>query len=396
MSVVRTSTGAAQEVALADGPMTTVAGSRQFGTEPGYYPDATPIDGADTSIWDGQEVYQVSNPPEPPVPGPLDYVEGGAGLSNITVEYELARPVAMMGVSFRHTGTVTSMTATHGGEPLTLVGFVLNDVDNIGAAAFIGNGLTIEPADLVITPIGGGTIGPAVVRIDDSFMIDDVEVGLADDRFGYSYIGAATQPVPVEFSPVSGDGWGVYVLAASSAEKESFARGLNGAGAVDRLFWAAATSGTLQDAPGWATAGAGWVQDGEWWEHSGPSSYLVGENLPETLGPPFWYEVEIDVEDGARLYTQVVGGGGYLSQTFIGPISGTFRIYRSQNYAGIRFQMQSLGVARFRNFRYCDNGETVFGAFGRTVNPVPEGSSMQFQIGALSRYAGVIMEVHEA
>lgn len=77
----------------------------------------------------------------------------------------------MMGVTFRHNGPVTTMTATHGGEPLQLVSFVLNDVDNIGAAVFYGNGLAIEPAELVITPVGGGTVGPALVRIDDSFQI---------------------------------------------------------------------------------------------------------------------------------------------------------------------------------------------------------------------------------
>lgn len=335
-------------------------------------------------------------PPDPPVPGPLDYIEEGQSLPNITVEYELARPVAMLGIAFRHTGNVTALTATHGGEALTLVAFIKNDVDNIGSAAFIGNGLTIEPANLVITPVGGGTIGPAVVRIDDSFMIDEIEILQSSSQFGYSYIGAGTQPALIPFDPADGTGWGVYALAASSAEKESFARGFGGASPIERLFWGVAASGTLQDSPAWTGPGAGWSQSGDWWEHQGASSYLVGADLPATLSPPFWYEVEIDVADGARLYTQVVGAGGYLSQTFLGPVSGVFRIYRSQNYAGTRFQVQALGEAKFRNFKYCNNGETVFGAFGRTTNPVPQGSSLQFQIGALSRYAGVVVEVREA
>lgn len=333
-------------------------------------------------------------PPQPPEPGPLDYIETGQGLANITVEYGLARPVAMLGVAFRHTGNVTSLTATHGGEPLQLVGFVRNDVDNIGSAAFIGNGLTIEPANLVITPVGGGTIGPAVVRIDDSFAIDEVATSFVGEQFGYSYIGAASQPTPIA---LTGEGWGVYALAASSAEKESFARGLGGAAPVERLFWGVAASGALKDVPAWRTPApsSGWSQDGDWWVHAGPSTYLVGEDLPAPMPNPFWYEVEIDVEAGARLYTQVVGGGGYLNQTFIGPVSGVFRVYRSQNYSALRFQAQSIGNARFRNFKYCDDGMTVFGAFGRTTNPAPQGSSLQFQIGALSRYAGIVAEVHE-
>lgn len=335
------------------------------------------------------------NPPEPPVPGPLDYIETGEGLADITVEYGLARPVAMLGVAFRHTGTVTSLTATHGGEPLQLVGFVLNAQENIGSAAFIGNGLTIEPANLVITPVGGGTIGPAVVRIDDSFALDGVAVSMSATREGASYIGAAQQPAPVT---MPGDGWGVYALACASAEKESFARGIGGAAPVEQLFWGVAASGTLRDVPPWRAPAptSGWSQDGDWWVHTGASSYLVGQDLPTPMPNPFWYEVEIDVEAGARLYTQVVGGGGYLSQTFIGPVSGIHRIYRNQNYSALRFQAQSLGNARFRNFRYCDNGQTVLGAFGRTTNPAPAGSSLQFQIGALSRYAGVVVEVGEA
>lgn len=335
-------------------------------------------------------------PVTPPVPGPLDYIETGENLSAITVEYELARPVAMMGVAFRFTGNVTSLAATHGGEPLQLVSWSKNDVDNIGFAMFIGNGLTVEPANLVVTPGGGGTIGPAVLRIDDSFMIDDVAVGQATGQYGFSYIGAASQPPPIVFESADGQGWGVYGLAASSAEKESFARGLNGAGAVDRLFWGVAYSGSLADAPPWTAPGAGWTQNGEWWEHTGASSYIRGDLLPEPMGPPFWVEVEIEVEEGSRIYIQPLSQAGHLSQLYMGPFAGVVRMYRSQSIECRGFQMQSLGNARFRNFRYCDNGMTVFGAFGRTVNQVTQGSSLQFQIGALSRYAGVVAEVHEA
>lgn len=334
-------------------------------------------------------------PPEPPIPGPLDYIETGEGLSAITVEYGLARPVAMLGVAFRHTGPITSLTASHGGEPLQLVGFTLNAQENIGAAAFIGNGLTIEPANLVITPVGSGKIGPAVLRIDDSFAIDDVAIGPVALREGTSYVGANTQPVPAVFAPVSGSGWGVYALACASAEKESFARGLGGAAPVEQLFWGAASSGTLKDAPPWRSPAIGWSQNGDWWEHAGASSYLVGELLPALMGPPFWIEVEIDVQAGSRLYIQTLTQGGYLSQLYMGPATGVVRIYRNQSIQARGFQVQSLGNARFRNFRYCDDGMTVLGAFGRSTNPVPQGSSMQFQIGALSRYAGVIAEVHE-
>lgn len=335
--------------------------------------------------------------PPDPIPGPLDYVENGENLSNITVEYNLARPVAMLGVTFRHTGAVTSLTATHGGEPLELVGFVTDTGTNIGAATFIGNGLTIEPANLVVTPVGGGTIGPAVLRIDDSFAIDDVAVGVSGERFGASYIGAATQPVPVDFEPVTGNGWGVYALAVASAEKASSARGWAGAAPTEVLFAGIASSGTLQDVPNFTTVGPGWSQNGEWWEHEGASTYLTGENFPSQITNPFWWEIEVDIAEGARIYVQTVGTNGlHLSETFIGPVTGTFRRYRSQNYTATNFRIQSIGSAKFRDFKYCNDGETVYGVFGRTTNKVPNGSSLQFQIGALSRYAGVVMEVLEA
>lgn len=351
---------------------------------------------SDGSLQGSLAVEGISPPVPPPVPGPLDYIEPGHGLSNITVEYDLARPVAMLGIAFRHDGTVTALTATHGGEPLEMVGFSLNDVDNIGAASFIGNGLTIEPANLVITPVGGGTIGPAVIRIDDSFAIDEVEVGSVGEQFGYSYINSSTQPALIPFTPVSGNGWGVYALACSSAEKESFAIGYRGASPVEQLFWGVASSGTLVDLPPWQTIGTGWVDDGEWWEHSGSTgSHLIGQNFPSPITNPFWYEVEVDIPEGGRLDMQVVLGAGVLNEIFKGPLTGTFRRYRNQNATIFSARVAGYGEGKFRNFRICGDGQTVFGAFGRTVNPVPENSALQFRIGALSRFAGVTMEVHE-
>lgn len=334
----------------------------------------------------------IASPPNPPVPGPLDYVENGENLSNITVSYDLARPVAMLGIAFRHTGHVTTLTATHGGEPLTLVSFILNPLDNIGVATFIGNGLMVEPANLVITPVGG-TIGPAVLRIDDSFAIDAVEVGYAGTEAGYG--DQANLSPLIKFEPVSGQGWGVWALAGASGEKQAEIVS-RGAGQVQTLFWGIGSSGTLAEPPSWQTVGAGWVQNGAWWEHTGAVSYLTGTPLPQPMPNPFWWEIEIDVAAGDRLYVQTIGaGGGYLSETFIGPVSGVFRRYRSQSYSASRFRIQALGNAKFRNFKYCDNGSTIYGTFGRTVAQVPNGSGIQFRMGALSRYAGAAMEVHE-
>ena len=67
MAVIRTSTGTAQEVATEDGPMTTAAGSRQYGMAPTVYADAEPIDDADTSsIVRADGMQEVYSPPEAP------------------------------------------------------------------------------------------------------------------------------------------------------------------------------------------------------------------------------------------------------------------------------------------------------------------------------------------
>lgn len=336
-------------------------------------------------------------PPVPPVPGPLDYIEDGQELSNITVEYDLARDVAMLGISFAYQGNVTGLTATHGGEPLELVEFVVNPDSYVGAACFIGNGLTVEPANLIITPVGGGTIGPALLRVDDSFAIDEVAVGASGGRYGYS--NKQDGAPPVVFSPVSGNGWGVWALATASAEAESTAIAWNGAAPIQPLFWGVAASGTLIPVPAWIRTDAGWTEgvDG-WWEHTGPSSYMTTADVPVVpMALPYWWEIEIEVDEGARLYVQVVGTNGlYTSTTYAGPFSGVVRGYRSQTAFSKAFQVQGLNGARFRNYKYCADGLTVYGQFGRSVNPVPDGSSFQFMMKTLSRFAGVAMEVHEA
>lgn len=66
MTVIRTSIGTAQEVAPADGPMTTAAGSRQYGVAT-EYAGGSPIPGADTGFYRAgngmQEVYTTADDP---------------------------------------------------------------------------------------------------------------------------------------------------------------------------------------------------------------------------------------------------------------------------------------------------------------------------------------------
>lgn len=61
MAVIRTSTGTAQEIAIADGPMTTAAGSRQVGAVDDPVSGAEPIPDADTYFYlNGSGMQEVS------------------------------------------------------------------------------------------------------------------------------------------------------------------------------------------------------------------------------------------------------------------------------------------------------------------------------------------------
>lgn len=99
-------------------------------------------------------------------PGPLDMVVETAG--NITVGglFDLATASMTLAVTMRYDGDLTSMTATHGGEALQLVR--LDAADGVASAIFVGNDLTTESAEVVVTPVGA-TIGPAVMRMRDDW-----------------------------------------------------------------------------------------------------------------------------------------------------------------------------------------------------------------------------------
>lgn len=331
-----------------------------------------------------------------PIPSPLDYTEYQSGLSNITIEYDLARPVAMLGVTFRHDGNVTSLTATHGGEPLELVALALDDVESIGAAAFIGNGLTIEPADLVITPTGG-TIGPALVRIDDSFDLDVVAADHIFEQNGQSGPSDPNQPDPAVFTGLNGDSWVVYALATSSAVKESYARGTLGGSGMRLLFNGAVASGGLVDAPDFVPTSSTWHDVDGWWEHDGPSTGLGNALLSEVIEDPFWCEVEVDIAAGSALYIAFLNADadGHESMAINGPAQGLYRVYSPQGFRCRGFRAFGAGYTKFRNLQYCVDGHILYGAFGRTNTKIREGTTVQFKIVTPSRYAGVIMAARE-
>jgi len=326
-----------------------------------------------------------------PVPGPLDHVENGTGLSSITVLYELATPVAMLGVAFRYQGALTSVSATHGVDTLTLVSLAKDDVAGIGSAIFYGNGLTIEPANLVVTP-SGATIGPAVLRIDDSFALTEVQSDWSQSQTGSGLKNNSPQLVS---SGIGGDGWFVYSLATVSAEARPHALSW-GAGVIDQLYTGVASTGTLLDAPVF-TSGPGWSQDAEWWVHAGADGYLIGSDMAPYISAPYEYGLEVDIASGGRMLVQLVTpSGSYTNETIYGPFAGTLKYFASQTITGKSWRIFGSGSVRFRNLKYATGGLYVLGQFARSRDQVPNGAAIQFYFPVDTKFAGCAAEVNQA
>lgn len=87
MTVIRTSTGTSQELALSDGQMTTAAGSLQFGTATEYV-GGSPIPGADTEFYrTGNGMQEVYTPSAAPVDFDWSEIDMTAGSEGQWVGY---------------------------------------------------------------------------------------------------------------------------------------------------------------------------------------------------------------------------------------------------------------------------------------------------------------------
>lgn len=326
--------------------------------------------------------------PPPPEPGPLDMIWDEVGAANLTADYSLANPVAIFGIVARYSGVLTSLTATHGGEALTLVNFTENPDGTIATALFLGNALTIEHATLVVTPVGGATIGPAMGRINDDYsaaaLASAWNAGATGDYRYYTTL-----------STVAGvDGTGNLVYAGGNTLQNKPVTVAN-APNYDILFYGVALGGTWVDYTGFTSA-TGWTETGGIWSHTGAATYLPGSAVGP-LGPLVGYEVDnVVIADGARLYVQILGASGqYTNDRYDGPFNGDLRrVTGSTGFSGVSIRMYALNNASFGDFRYMDNPVVLNAEFGKTLANVSNGAQFQMFQPADAPYAYSAAEIH--
>lgn len=116
--------------------------------------------------------------PEPLVPGPMDFSSSDVRLNTYTTKYTMAYPNCILMVTGRKEmgQGMQGLRATHGGEALQLAYYTQANDWVCWAAIFVGSGLTLEEADLVIeadepiTPLIGRIIDKEHPVVDTEFV----------------------------------------------------------------------------------------------------------------------------------------------------------------------------------------------------------------------------------
>lgn len=85
-------------------------------------------------------------------PGPMDFSTDEPRLTSYSVEYTMAYPTCILMVTGRKamSGGIANLRASHGGEPLRLAHYAQANDWVCWTAIFVGEGLTLEKASLVI------------------------------------------------------------------------------------------------------------------------------------------------------------------------------------------------------------------------------------------------------
>lgn len=186
------------------------------------------------------------------VPGPMDMVIDTQGNATIGGTFDLATGSMTLAVVARYSGTFGSITATHGGEALTLAR--VDAANGIATAVFYGNNLTTESAALVVA-VSGATLGPAVLRMRDDWGMASITTDWAGGRTS------------------SSTGSGFVTTSTSQPRRLLFARGsksilgVNSVGATEGASIQYGLRGQVLAGTYSAPTSAAW--DGESWSSDG-------------------------------------------------------------------------------------------------------------------------------
>lgn len=325
-------------------------------------------------------------PPLPPVPGPLDFVSENTNAANITATFDLAKPFAVLEIALRYQGTLTNLTATHGGEALQLVRLDIRDADKTATAIFIGNGLTVESAQLVVTPVGGATVGPAIGRINDDFTADIISAGWKDGATGY---GDLTSELTVSGS--SGGGmkhvWGATLGSQAAVPLP--------ADEHERLTWGRVVGGTKTLMNGW-NSGNNWNSAGGVYTHTGSGLSSISESFTFTPAGPIGFSMNATIAEDALLMVTVYAGSAMTQRQYQGPVGGfSGKIY--DLVEGIseytRILISARGNVSFSNFNRIQNPIQILGAIGRSVGAIANGDTIQYQAAQSGPYSLTAAEI---
>lgn len=338
------------------------------------------------SVQNSLPVYGIS-PPTPPVPGPLDKDFGEDGLNSLTVEYDLAANIAVLGVFTRFDGTLTGFTATHGGEPLTLLRVDINNNQKTATALFIGNGLTIEPADVVVTPIGGATLGPAGVRVND-----DYSAGTLGSHWNGGATGEIWGNTPAQtMDGVGGLNGAIYVGATIVGGVEPTPVPADN---YQKLAWLLVFAGARIPVTTWANSG--FVESGGVYTHTGSGPASLAYALPSPSQTPFGFEIDVDVAAGSSIYFRLKRVEEVMGQTLQGPYSGVWKFsLGTNNYNADVFGVVGNGDVAIKSFNYIVSPKVVSGVFGRSVADVVDGNTYSLNIPTSGGWSTSVAEVYD-
>lgn len=251
--------------------------------------------------------------PVPPVPGPFDFIVDELGLTTITLPYDLAGSNALFGLAFRFDGDPI-ITATHGGEALTITRADRRDDPNVMTVLMYGTGLTPEGEDLVIT-VTGGTIGPVIGRVNDEFVGNPPEIKV-DWVGGENGFAATTNPMVLVSTEAPGTFKGVHGYVSPGNLSNPLP-----APQHERVFAAKVVAGAWGVLDDWNLSD-GWANTPEGLEHQGQES-TIRHLLPNMTGP-LGVRLEVTVAATAKLWlTYNMQGGGFTRRLYQGPLDTT-------------------------------------------------------------------------
>lgn len=303
------------------------------------------------------------------VEGPLDLIEDRRNLASIGGTFDLASGSMTLAVVTRYAGTFGTITATHGGEPLTLAR--VDAANGIATAVFYGNGLTTESAALVVS-VSGATLGPAILRMRDDWGLASIATDWADGKTssatGSGYVTTSTaEPRRVLFARGSKSINGINTIGATAGASVQY--GLRGL----------VLSGTFASPTAAAWDGAAWSNVGGEYIHGptgGPAPLrLTVAPITNQIGAKIVYTSEWALgvrfvrPDGSLLGMSLPAGVNVTGYVHTVPDGTTFdKIY---------IIAQNVGTTTIHSVAAISNIVGLHASIGTSVGLAPSGWSIQ-------------------